>query len=120
VRFHHTLPFMTKQTSQFGCGYLQTAQKVTKSLILNSNQSRISLSTQIVSFSPNLWSRRDERVDKPMPKQRLLGKVTSKIQTKYICIEQNQNYTYSVVIIKLAESQTCREIINDTQCNIGI
>jgi len=26
VRFHHTLPFMTKQTSQFGCGYLQTVQ----------------------------------------------------------------------------------------------
>jgi len=23
VRFYHTLPFMTKQTSQFGCGYLQ-------------------------------------------------------------------------------------------------
>jgi len=22
VRFHHTLPFVTKQRSQFGCGYL--------------------------------------------------------------------------------------------------
>jgi len=33
---------MTKQRSQFGCGYLQTAQKVTKLLImiLNSNHSR--------------------------------------------------------------------------------
>jgi len=44
---------MTKQTSQFGCGYLQTAQEVTESLILNSNHSRTSfaaLSTQIHSI----------------------------------------------------------------------
>jgi len=39
LRFHHTLP-MTKQRSQFGCGYLQTAQEVKESLILNSNYSR--------------------------------------------------------------------------------
>jgi len=35
VRFHHTLPFMTKQRFKFRCGYLQTAQEVTESLILN-------------------------------------------------------------------------------------
>jgi len=34
---------MTKQRSQFGCGYLQTVQEVTGSLILNSNHSRISI-----------------------------------------------------------------------------
>jgi len=33
---------MTKQRSQFGCGYFQTAQEVTKSLILNSSHSRTS------------------------------------------------------------------------------
>jgi len=43
VGYHHTLPFMTKQSLQFGCGYLQTAQEVTESLILNSNHSRTSL-----------------------------------------------------------------------------
>jgi len=31
---------MPKQTPQFGCGYLQTAQGVTESLILNLNHSR--------------------------------------------------------------------------------
>jgi len=31
---------MTKQRLQFGCGYLQTAQEVTESLILNSNNGR--------------------------------------------------------------------------------
>jgi len=31
---------MTKQRTQFGCGYLQTAQEVKESLILNSNYSR--------------------------------------------------------------------------------
>jgi len=36
------LPFVTKQKSQFGCGYLQTAQEVTESLILKSNHSRTS------------------------------------------------------------------------------
>jgi len=41
VDFHPMLP-MTKQRSQFGCGYLQTAQKVTESLILNSNHSKTS------------------------------------------------------------------------------
>jgi len=40
VRFHHTLPFMMKQRSQFGCGYLETAQEVMESLILNSNYTR--------------------------------------------------------------------------------
>jgi len=74
---------MTKQTSQFGCGYLQTAQEVTESVLLNHNHSRTSfaaLSTQRVSFSRHLCSRRDARVDKPMPKERFLEKVTSKIQ----------------------------------------
>jgi len=42
VCFHHTLPFMTKQRPQFGCGYIQTAQEVTESLILNLNHSRTS------------------------------------------------------------------------------
>jgi len=42
MRFYHTLPFMTKQRWQFGCGYLQTAQDVTELLILNSNHSRFS------------------------------------------------------------------------------
>jgi len=71
VRFHHTLLFMTKQRSQLGCGYLQTAQEVTESLILNSNHSRTSIAaiTQIVSFSRHLCSRRDARVDKLMPKE---------------------------------------------------
>jgi len=40
----------------------------------------LALSTQIVSFSRHLCSRRDARVDKPMPKERLLGKFASKIQ----------------------------------------
>jgi len=74
---------MTKQRSQFGCGYLQTAQEITESLILTSNHSRTSfaaLSTQILSFSQHLCSRRDARVDKHMPKESLLGKVSSKIQ----------------------------------------
>jgi len=71
VRFHHTLLFLTKQRSQFGCGYLQTALEVTESLILNSNHSRTSIAaiTQVVSFSRHLCSRRDARVDKPMPKE---------------------------------------------------
>jgi len=34
---------MTKQRWQFGCGYHQTAQEITESLILNSNHSRTSL-----------------------------------------------------------------------------
>jgi len=38
---------MTKKRSQFGCGYLQTAQEVTESLIVSSNHSRTSFSTQI-------------------------------------------------------------------------
>jgi len=61
VRFHHTLLFMTKQRSQFGCGYLQTSQEVTESLILKSNHRRTSITaiTQIVSFSRHLCSRRD-------------------------------------------------------------
>jgi len=42
VRFHYTLPFMTKHRSQIGCGYLQTAQEVTESLIPHSNHSRSS------------------------------------------------------------------------------
>jgi len=42
VRFYHTLPFMTKQRTQFGCGYPQTAQEITESLILTSNHSRTS------------------------------------------------------------------------------
>jgi len=33
---------MMKQTSQFGCGYLQAAQEVTESLIPNLNHSRTS------------------------------------------------------------------------------
>jgi len=33
-----------------------------------------------------------------MPKERLLGKVISKL--KYICIEQNRKYLYSLVITK--------------------
>ena len=82
MRFHHTLPFMTKQRAQFGCGYLQTAQEVTESLILTSNHSRTSFTAwhAIISFSRDLCSRRDARVDKSMPKERLLGKVASNIQ----------------------------------------
>ena len=101
MRFHHTLPFMTKQRSRFGCGYLQTVQEVTESLILNSNYSRTSIaaSTQTVSFSRHLCSRRDARLDKPMPKERSLGKVTSKIQI--YCIEQNRKYLYSVVTLSM-------------------
>jgi len=34
-----------------------------------------------VSFSRHLCSWRDARVDKPMPTERLLGKITSRIQT---------------------------------------
>jgi len=43
VRFYHTLHFMTKQRAQFGCGYPQTAQEITESLILTSIHSRTSL-----------------------------------------------------------------------------
>jgi len=42
VRFHRTLLFMTKQRSQFRCGYLHTAQEVSESFIINSNHSRTS------------------------------------------------------------------------------
>jgi len=42
VRFHHRLPFMTKQRWQFGSGYHQTEQEITESLILNSNHRRTS------------------------------------------------------------------------------
>jgi len=122
VRFHHTLLFMTKQRSQFGCGYQKTAREATESLILNSNHSRTSIAaiTQIVSFSRHLCSRRDAREDKPMPKGCLLGKVTSKIQM--YCIEQSRKYLHSVVTrpLKLAESQSCKEIISDTQRNVVI
>jgi len=37
---------MTKQRSQFGCGYLQTAQKITESLIWSSNHSRTSFAAK--------------------------------------------------------------------------
>jgi len=37
-----TTGFMTKQRWQFGCGYHQTPQEITESLILNSNHSRTS------------------------------------------------------------------------------
>jgi len=99
LRFHHTLPFMTKQRSHFGYEYLQTAQEVTKSLILNRNHGRTSFaaSTQIVSFSQHLCSRRNARVDKLIPWELFFGKVTSK---KYICMEQNRKYLHSVVITK--------------------
>jgi len=56
--------------------------RITESLMPISNHSRTSfasLSTQTVSFSRHLCSRRDARVDKPMPKERL-GTVTRKIQ----------------------------------------
>jgi len=71
VRFYHTLLFMTEQRTQFGCGYLQTAQEVTESLILNSNDSRTSIAaiTPIVSFSRHLCRKLDARVDKPKPKE---------------------------------------------------
>jgi len=38
------------------------------------------------------------------------------------CIEQSRKYLHSVVIslLKLAESQSCKEIINDTQRNVVI
>ena len=108
VRFHHMLLFMTKQRAQFGCGYLQTAQEVTESLIPISNHSRTSIAAtkHIVSFSRHSCSRRDARVDKSMPKEWLLGKVTSKIQM--YCIEQNRKYLHSVVIslLKLEESHS--------------
>ena len=42
VRFYHTLPFITKQRAQFDCGYPQTAQESTESLILTSNHNRTS------------------------------------------------------------------------------
>jgi len=101
VRFHqHTLHLMTKQRSQFGCGYLQTAQEVTEPLVLNSSHSRTSIPaiTKIISFLRQSCSRRDARVDKPMLNERLLGKATRKIQMH--CIEQQRKYLYSVVIIK--------------------
>jgi len=51
-----------------------------------------------------------------MPNKQLLGKITSKIQK----ITLNKTENYSVVITNLAESQSCKETINDTQRNIGI
>ena len=50
VRFHHTLHFMTKRRSQFGCGYLQTAQEVTKSLIPNNSGATPSVFTLDLMF----------------------------------------------------------------------
>ena len=50
------------------------------------------LSAQIVSFSLYLCSRRDARVNKPMTKEQ--EKLQAKL--KYICIEQNRKYLYSV------------------------
>ena len=54
---------MTKQRSQFGCGYLQTVQEGTGSLILNSNHGKTNFSMQIVSLSRHLCSRCDALVD---------------------------------------------------------
>jgi len=51
VRFHHTLSFMTKQWSQFGCSYLETAQEVTESLMPNSNHGRTSFAANNIVFA---------------------------------------------------------------------
>jgi len=94
------------------------AQEVMESLILHLYHSRTSFAarTQIVSFSRYLYSSRDARVDKPIPKERLQAKF------KYVCIEQYQKYLYSVVVAKTGRKSNCREIINDrpSQRNFGI
>jgi len=43
VCFHHTLPFMTKQRSHFGYGYIQTAQEITESLLLQQQTAELAL-----------------------------------------------------------------------------
>jgi len=55
-----------------------------------------------------------------MPKETInyLEKVTSEI--KYICIEHNLKYLYSVAITKTGKQSNCREIINGAECKIGI
>jgi len=51
VRFHHMLPFMTKQRSRFGCGYLETALEVAESLIPNSNHSKTTFAANSIVFA---------------------------------------------------------------------
>jgi len=83
VRFHHTSRFMKKQKDTVR---LRLPPDHTRSFgIIDSKQQLqqnqlCCLSTQLVSFSRHLISRRDARVDKPMPKEQLVGKVTSKMQ----------------------------------------
>jgi len=88
---------MTKQRSHFACDYLQTAQEVTKSFDTQSQSQQNQLcylSTQIVSFSQHLCSRRDARGDKLMPRERLLGKATGKIQI-YLHGTKRKIFTFS-------------------------
>ena len=70
-----------------------------------------SFGTQVVTFFCDIYATgvmHEQRVI-PMP-EGLLGKVTSEI--KYVCIEQNRKYLQAIQqrLLKLADSQTCREI----------
>jgi len=53
-----------------------------------------------------------------MPKERYRKKL--QVKFNYICIEQDRKYLHAVVINKTGRKPNFREIINDTQCNIGI
>jgi len=44
-----------------------------------------------------------------MPKERLLGKATSKIQIYTVCIEQNRKYLHSVVVFKTARKSNLQK-----------
>ena len=97
VYFLHKLRFITKQKSQFGCGYLQMVL-VTGSLIQNSNHSKTSFSMQIVSLSRHLCSRRDAREDNHTYAKKIISRKKLQAKFKCICIEQNRKYLYPVVI----------------------
>jgi len=83
--------------------------------LLNSKHSRTSFSTQIVSFSRHLCSRRDARAGDHTYAKRTIIRKNLPAKFKYICIEQNWKYLYWVVITKTdIKSNLCREVKNDT------
>jgi len=70
VRFHHTLPFITKQRVAVRLRLPPDGIEVTESLIPNSNHSRTSFITLIATFTRHLCSRRDAQVDELYPCQK--------------------------------------------------
>jgi len=67
---------------------------------LNSNHSRTSFSTKMVSCSRHLRSRRDARVGNHTHAKRTIIRKKVQAKFKYIWIGQNRKYLHSVVITK--------------------